>query len=101
MFCYFSISLFGAALRRTVCSVNAPSHILHLLTGEDLPTFQSYSITLTVKYCGLSQLAHRFFKVSSVKDLFGSNDNRVINDCIKETHFYNLVQCTITVILTE
>ena len=58
---------------------------LHLLTGEDLPTCQFCSVPLTVNHIGLllecanlNTIRQRFFRFSSLKDLFDSIDNQII-----------------------
>ena len=65
---------------------------LHLLTGEDLPTWQFCSLPLTVNHillecANLNTIRQRFFRVSSLKDLFDSIDNQIVIDFIKQTHF--------------
>ena len=75
---------------------------LHLLIGEDQPTCQFCSLPLTVNHillecANLNTIRQRFFRVSSLKDLFDSIDNQIIIDFIKETHF--LRSCIMFVII--
>jgi len=71
-------------------------HTRLTLTGEDLPTCQFCSLPLTVNHIllecsNLNTIRQRFFRVSSLKDLFDNIDDHEIIDFIKETHFYALV----------
>ena len=65
---------------------------LHLLTA----TCQFCNLPLTVNHmllecANLNTIRQRFFRVSSLKDLFDSIDSQIIIDFIKEIHLYALV----------
>jgi len=73
--------------------------LVNLLAALDFAlqaTCQFCCLPLTVNHillecANLNTVRQRFFRVSSLKDLFDSIDNQIIIDSIKETHFYAIV----------
>jgi len=72
---------------------------------SSLQAVKSFRLELDLQFCNLpltvnhilvecpnlNTIRQRFFRVSSLKDIFDNIDNHVIIDFIKETHFYALV----------
>ena len=66
----------------------------YLLCVDAPPTCQSCGIPLTVKHIlvectNLRYIREKYITLSSVTDLFKSNDNHTIINFIKETDFYH------------
>ena len=66
----------------------------YLLSGDDLPTCDTCTLPLTVKHIlldcpSLQDIREKYFKASSLKELFESVDNQTIINCIEDTNFYH------------